>query len=342
MEILITIEEVKNITLFNGGVFVNKANQIQKIVGSEMFIFVEISADFILVFNDLLVVTRKDMPIYFIKENGVVVSDIHIRDSKIATYPIFTSNKYLVFYGIDCKSNDVGYIVDETLNKSQLFPPYYRPIVDQYIGFYFGETLLIKNFETGFEWQININAIPKKNIQPNPYTGVLEEQPNRFAGQPNEPMFAYNNILYVHTEAALMAFEISTGKLLFDDIFNGYRIDLFGDKIYAIHNDGLFVSDAQTGELLNSTEEITYKREEDKLDKSSTVVNRFITNIKVFEDYILCTDSVWGRIAFFDRKTLKRMQVVEVAGINARRDNIIWHQNRLYILGVGDVLFVYE
>jgi hypothetical protein len=237
---------------------------------------------------------------------------------------------------------------DSLLNKKELF---LSESLLKKLGIFKGKFRIIKTkeevlcFDMNDEsllWHTNINAIPKKNIQPNPYTNELEEQPNRFAGQPNDSLFAYNEILFVHTEAALLAYEISTGKLLFDDIFNGYRFDLFDGKVYSIHKEGLFVSDAQTGRLLASTDDICYQRKEDVENKSSTVINRFITNIKVFDDYILCTDSAWGKIAFFDRKTLKRERVVDVSGINAKRDNIIWHENRLYIHGVGDVLFVYE
>jgi outer membrane protein assembly factor BamB len=288
-----------------------------------------------------LVVTKKDMPIFFINENGIIVFDIFFADLKIATYPIYISNRYLSFFGLDSKNNDTEYVVDKHFKTEQLFPPYYRPIINQYIGYHFGEIVVIKNLETGFEWQTNINALPKKNVQEKPYTSEFKEQPYQFYGGANEVLFACEGILYVSTSGALLAYNIETGKLLFDDIIGGWT-DLYDGKVYAINPNGLFVSDAQTGKLINSTEDIIYIREEDSIDKSSTVVNRFVTNIKVFEDYIICTDSFWGKIAFFDRKTLKRERVVDVSGLGAGRDNIIWYENRLYILGVGDVLFVYE
>lgn len=341
MKELLVINNVRNIVFYKDNIILNKSNRIQKIIGDAIFDFVDLDAKFIYVFNEYLVVPKNDKSIYVIDENGDLLLDIYFKDSKIASYPLFVSNKYLTFFGMDSENNDTEYVITANLKYFQIKPPYYKPIINNYIGYHFGERLVVKNIETGFEWQANINEIAKKNIQPNPYTGVLEEQPNRFAGQPNDSLFAYQDILYVSTSAALLAYNIATGELLFDDIIGG-RTDLYDGKIYALNMKGLFVSDAPTGKLLDSTEDLIYTREEDKNDKSSTVVNRFSTNIKVFEDYILCTDSTWGKIAFFNRHTLKRERVVEVTGLGAGRNNIIWHQNRLYIHGVGDLLFVYQ
>jgi len=169
-------------------------------------------------------------------------------------------------------------------------------------------------------WQTNISIYGK-------YINLRDEQ------QPNEidsDLMGFENLLFVPLRGGqLLALDVKTGEkvwMLEQDISGQYAI--IEDKIYK-KNKILYEIDTHSGQVLRQKEDWS----------------GFISAgpIWAYDDILIIVNILEGDVILLDRKTFEIKDKINIGSRIAHwKDNIIWHENKLYVLDLNNTLHIFE
>lgn len=161
---------------------------------------------------------------------------------------------------------------------------------------------------------------------------VLSNDPNEIDGE----LFSYKGLLYVPLKGGqLLALNASDGKKAWiweHDRLGAYGI--VGDKVYKQDGKEVFEIDAHNGMLLKSK----------KFSDEALLIGFHASGpIWVYQDIIVVADVLSGKICILDRLSF---EVLDFFTINKKlpfnNDTIIWHENKLHVLDLENILHIFE
>ena len=144
----------------------------------------------------------------------------------------------------------------------------------------------------------------------------------------------YKDKVLIYSENGdLFALNLNNGELCWEFEEKCYLHSLCGDNLYTVNKYKLVEIDAETGR----------KKREIEIKPIEVKENFYITRIKVYDDYIFCTDTFGGTVAVIDRKTLELKEILrfEKHLINWEH-SLHWVNNRLYVQDTEYVIHIFE
>jgi outer membrane protein assembly factor BamB len=186
----------------------------------------------------------------------------------------------------------------------------------------------IKAFKESVIWQTDLSGYGSC------YNYSDEEIPNEIDGE----LMGFENLLFVPLKGGqLLALDVETGKQIWMQDYNrrsGFYT-IFGNKIYKHDGLSLIEIDAYTGKTIRT--KIFTESEENELKQFYS-----LHYFWVYEDIIILYGNK-NKIAIIDRTTFQLKDfLVLSANVPASRDNVIWHDNKLYVLDLTNTLHIFE
>jgi len=214
------------------------------------------------------------------------------------------------------------------------------------IGYLFYPEIYSNNYyfnhstKTVFSYTISHKEVWKKditnfgrNIAKDPKTGeVLWDKPNEI----KEALLADDKNIYVPlTGGQLLALDAKTGEKvwMFDNEKLG-KYQILDDKIYKGDGKSIIVYDKNN-----------LKIEKKLYFKDVPILKNYIPAgpFLVYNDIIISTDVLYGKICLLNRQTL---EVEEFFSLDKKlvnsKDAIIWNDNKLYVLDIDHTLHIFE
>ena len=211
----------------------------------------------------------------------------------------------------EANGGEKHYLLDENFRKTLLLEHPHYCFNNIYIR---AKRKTIKAFKDTDLWTVDISNFEGK---------ATKEKDGELMG--------FENLLFVPLRGGqLLALNAETGEkawMLEHEIGGQYAN--FGNKIYK-KNEFLYEIDALTGNVI--------REKNIRLDGSIAV-----GPIWAYDDIIIIVNILYGDIVLLDRNTFS---VKEKLNIGARmphsKDNIIWHNQKLYVLDMANTLHIYE
>ena len=189
-----------------------------------------------------------------------------------------------------------------------------------------------KNLDGELKWEVKIENFGR-NIAKDPKTGeVLWDKPNEI----KEALLADDKNIYVPlTGGQLLALDAKTGEKvwMFDNEKLG-KYQILDDKIYKGDGKSIIVYDKNN-----------LKIEKKLYFKDVPILKNYIPAgpFLVYNDIIISTDVLYGKICLLNRQTL---EVEEFFSLDKKlvnsKDAIIWNDNKLYVLDIDHTLHIFE
>ena len=211
------------------------------------------------------------------------------------------------------------WIIHETLHLEEL---HFNIRFNAYINeiFYKNNAVEISKVYPDNLWQKDISSYGR-------YINLREEQqPNEIDGE----LMSFENLLFVPLRGGqLIALDVKKGEevwMLEQNISGQYAI--IEDRIYK-KNRILYEIEAHSGEILRQKEDW----------------NGFISAgpIWAYDDMLIIVNILEGDIILFDRKTFEIKDKINIGNRMAHwKDNIIWRDNKLYVLDLNNTLHIFE
>jgi len=218
------------------------------------------------------------------------------------------------------------YLLDIFLNKKQLldFPDYCFQNI-----FLRAKRKTIDAFSTSNLWKNDISrygtnkTLNSEQIVPNEIDGDL---------------MGFEDLLYVPLQGGqLLCLDINTGKQKWIQDYNGRfsSYSLYDDKIYKSDGLSLLEIDAKTGDTLRL--KIFSESDETEL-QIFHALNTFWT----YEDVIILY-GLNNTVAILNKNNFSLFGFISLpASISTDKDNVIWHDEKLYVLDLTNTLHIFE
>lgn len=263
-------------------------------------------------FNAIIILTLKGKILKILDEDMNLYSSIYYKNGLL-----IRNRKTKSFWKI-CVNLDIN-----ELNLDIRFTSYINRV------FYKKNTIEINRVYPKTIWQTDISSYGK-------YINLRDEQ------QPNEidgDLMGYENLLFVPLRGGqLLALDVDTGEKVWIQDYNNGRsgfYTLYNDKIYKHDGLSLMEINAVTGEKIR---EMIFPEYKENDLKTFYALHYFW----VYNDVIIMYGHK-NRIALIDRECFNITEILVLpASLPASKDNIIWHDNKLYVLDLTNTLHIYE
>jgi len=178
-----------------------------------------------------------------------------------------------------------------------------------------------------------IRAFKEKEIWTIDLSSIESQNSNEKDGE----LMSFENLLFVPLRGGqLLALDAETGAKVWVQDYNGRSgfYTNFGEKIYKHDGLSLIEIDANTGKTLQKK----------IFAESELEIKQFyaLNYLWVYEDAIILF-GLNKEIVMLDRLNFKLLEyVVLPSTISTSKDNIIWHDKKLYVLDMTNTLHIYE
>ena len=343
MKLLTSIKKVNQIGLSNNHLIcsikentdnkiISDGDAIYEITGENIHLIVNKKVYYFFPFNDgILFNTKPETEIKYYDFSKT----IDVTESIYHFSPLSQQFEGSVLLSKSDKNSNSYYFLFKESFKLKNLPDYYQLKIDNIFFRYFrkkGGILAFQSPDFSQIWQTNIRQYGTHKARHTDTGEILYEKDNEIHHAP----LAFDNLLIVPlTGGQLVALDVKNGEKvwMYDEnkIFGAY--ELFGNKIYKSRGLSIKEIDARTGQFIR---EKNFKEDSKISDFHAT--GEFL----VYEDVIILKDSP-AKIVILDRKTFKVKDYIKIdTRLASSKNNIIWHNNHLYVLDVPGTLHVYE
>lgn len=263
-------------------------------------------------FSDIIILTLKGETLKILDEGMNLYSSVHYKNGIL-----IRNRKTKSFWKID-RDLEIS-----ELNLDIRFTTYINTV------FYKRNSIEINRVYPETTWQTDISTFGR-------YLNLRgEQQPNEIDGD----LMGYENLLFVPMKGGqLLALDVETGEKVWIQDYNNGRsgfYTLYSDKIYKHDGLSLIEIDVITGARIREMIFPEYKADD---LKTFYALHYFW----VYDDIIIMYGHK-NRIAIINRESFQIIKIMELpASLPASKDNVIWHDNKLYVLDLTNTLHVYE